>query len=245
MRFSIITVSYNADSTIRRTIESVLNQDFDSFEYIVVDGSSTDRTTDILAEYIVDARFKYYSEPDNGIYDAMNKGLRLASGDFLIFMGADDIFYNQQVLSSINNRIKHNDKVYYGNVILSKENQVYNGEFRKWEWGYQNICHQSIFYPLCVYKNYVYDERYKLVADWVYNLTLIKDHVNFDFIDVIVSVYNTDGISSIKNDNLFLKNRKQLIVDAVGVIPYTYGLIVRLFRRSCDLFNKMVCNNFI
>ena len=92
MKFSIITVCYNSEKTIRRTFESVLSQSFTDYEYIVVDGNSKDSTVEIIKEYEpkFNGRMHWISEPDNGIYDAMNKGIRMAKGDFINMMNSDD-----------------------------------------------------------------------------------------------------------------------------------------------------------
>ena len=99
-KISIITVCYNAQETIQYTIDSVLSQQYSNFEYIIIDGQSTDMTCSILSS-INNPKFKYISEPDEGIYDAMNKALDIASGDFLIFLGADDLFYSDKVLLDV------------------------------------------------------------------------------------------------------------------------------------------------
>lgn len=231
MRFSLITVSFNAIATIENTIKSVLSQDFESFEYIVVDGASTDGTISILDKYMLNSHFKYVSEKDSGIYDAMNKGLSIASGEYVLFLGADDLLTSTHILSEVSKKLTDSDVVYYGDVLLSKELKIYDGEFNKWKWGYKNICHQSIFYPKNVYKKYSYDVNYRLVSDWVYNLTLVKNNVLFNYIGVVVSLYNTEGLSSINEDSLFIANRRKMITDAVGYLPYLYGIFIRLLRK--------------
>ena len=100
MKISVITVCFNAVSTIEKTICSVLNQSWSDLEYIIIDGGSKDGTVDILKKY--SSRLSYYiSEPDKGIYDAMNKGVKKASGDYVLFLGADDLLFDNEVLSVI------------------------------------------------------------------------------------------------------------------------------------------------
>jgi glycosyltransferase involved in cell wall biosynthesis len=110
MTFSIITVTYNAEKWIERTLESVASQTCKDFEYIVVDGKSTDRTLEIIDEIAGQARndgFIVVSEPDKGLYDAMNKGLRIATGDYVWFLNAGDTFYNENTLQEIKFSIFH------------------------------------------------------------------------------------------------------------------------------------------
>lgn len=97
LKISIITVSYNAAKTIEQTIQSVVNQTYDNIEYIIIDGGSTDGTVDIIKKY--EDKIAYWvSEPDKGIYDAMNKGILKASGEYIYFLGADDWLYNESVM---------------------------------------------------------------------------------------------------------------------------------------------------
>lgn len=232
MKISIVTVCYNAESTIDEMIKSVLSQDYKFVEYIIIDGNSKDGTLNLINKY--HDRVILVSEPDHGIYDAMNKGLEKATGDFLIFMGADDIFYSDNVLSEIANNIDNNSTVYYGNVLRLKSNKIYDGAFSKLMWGYKNICHQAVFYPKSIYKSKKYDLEYKLVADWVYNLELLADAVNFRYVDVVVSKYNdVNGASSTKVDKKFLSKRRRLIINAVGIYPYIWGII-------CKAINKII-----
>jgi len=230
MKFSVVTVCYNAETTIEETIKSVLAQDFNFVEYIIIDGNSCDNTLNIIKKYL--DKVVLVSEPDHGIYDAMNKGLTKATGDFLIFMGADDVFYSSKVLSKIAANIDDKRSVYYGNVLRLKDNRIYDGAFTKWMWGYKNICHQAIFYPKSIYKNKKYDVEYKLVADWVYNLELLANNVSFTFVDVVVSRYNDiDGASSTKIDKKFLELRRGIIIDAVGIFPYLWGVFNKIKNK--------------
>ena len=100
LKITIITVSYNAAATIEQTISSVVHQDYPNIEYIIIDGGSTDGTIDIIKRY-ESYGIRWISEPDHGIYDAMNKGIRYATGDYLYFLGADDWLCNNEVILSI------------------------------------------------------------------------------------------------------------------------------------------------
>lgn len=227
-KITIAMVCFNAEATIDTTIQSVLCQTYNNFEFVIVDGNSKDKTLDIIKKY---PSIKYISEPDKGVYDAMNKALKIAEGDYLLFLGADDILYSPDVLKLVSNYLI-DDSIYYGNVIKTNREVVYDGEFSIWKWGYKNICHQSIFYPKSIYKNKYYDIKYKLVADWVYNLQLLAKGSKFYYINVIISYYNdVSGISSTQIDECFLKERKQLIVNAVGILPYYYGLLCKTLNK--------------
>ena len=114
MKFSIITVTYNSVNSIEKSIRSVLAQSYPDREYIIIDGGSKDGTVDIIRHY--SDRINYWvSEPDKGIYDAMNKGIKIATGDYLIFMNADDVFADTEVLQKVAGLIKADADVIYGN----------------------------------------------------------------------------------------------------------------------------------
>ena len=231
IRFSVITVCYNAASTISRTIASVLNQTYQGVEYIVVDGGSKDGTVELL-KGIADERLHFVSEKDNGIYDAMNKGLKMATGDYLIFLGADDTFFDAQVLERVEQKIQNKTCVIYGDVMLKTYRKLYNGRFTRWTWGHRNICHQSIFYPQSVYSKYAYDEQYRRVADWDYNLRLLIDGIAFHYIAETICTFNdAGGASSTGKDYTFLKVRRKKVCKAVGCLPYFWGILQRAKRR--------------
>lgn len=231
IKFTIITVCYNTSTTIRETIDSVLGQTYQELEYIVVDSKSEDGTVDIL-QSITDKRLTFISEKDSGIYNAMNKGLKMASGDYLIFLGADDIFYDKDVLKKVAGKLTGSNDVVYGDVMLKTRQRLYNGAFSRWTWGHRNICHQSIFYPKSVYGRYMYNEKYRSVADWDYNLRLLIDGIKFTYIRETICTFNdNDGLSSSSKDYDFLKVRRKLVCKAVGFLPYCWGILQRAKRR--------------
>lgn len=214
---TIATVTYNAEKTLETTIKNITDQDYPNFEYIIIDGKSTDNTLNIIEKY-KNKISKYISEQDKGIYDAMNKALKLANGDFLIFMGADDTFVSNKTLTEFSQKIKNEDKdlCFYGNAIFIKENKIYDGEFNKYKITNKNICHQAIFYSKKIYKNCNYDLKYKIRADYKYNIMNFK---HFKYIDMIVSNFNNiTGISSISPiDKEFLKRKYYIFLRYLGI----------------------------
>lgn len=214
---SIVTVTYNAVSCIERTITSVINQVYDNIEYIIIDGNSTDGTVDIIKKYI--SKISYWvSEPDNGIYDAMNKSFKLANGDFILFMNAGDIFYSNNVLSQSIQHFTSLDSIYYGNVYFkygTNKLVFYGNKFNHKRLIKENICHQSIFYPKIIYKNNNYNLKYKLLADWEYNIRHFSK-TKFQYIPILISVYDTEGLSSTNEDKVFTKDRSMIIQNNFG-----------------------------
>ena len=213
-RISIVTVVYNGEKTLEKTIQSIISQSYDNIEYIIIDGASKDGTISIIKKY--ESKIAYWkSEPDKGIYDAMNKGLQKATGDFLIFMGADDLFIDSDVISNFVEKIKGKDwsRVYYGNVTKVSTNERYDGLFSKEKFAIRNICHQSIFYPKNIYKANTYDLKYKLWADYVYNFKLFKQ---MEYLDMDVAYFNDTGASAQKGDIEFRKNVYFLVLKHLG-----------------------------
>ena len=155
MKISIITVTYNSEKTINDTIQSVLTQSYSNIEYIIIDGKSNDSTLEIIKEYLplFNGRLKYISEKDSGIYDAMNKGIKLASGDIIGIINSDDFYKSNNVIATVANAFNDNSiDVVFGNIQFVNPNNVtrivrkYSGKgFRPWmfRWGIIPFLHES------------------------------------------------------------------------------------------------------
>lgn len=228
-KISIITVCYNAVNTIEETILSVIKQRYDNVEYVIIDGKSTDGTCAVIERY-KEKIACFVSEPDKGIYDAMNKGLQKATGDFVLFLGADDHLMSYDVLSNVASKIQDSESVYYGNVLRSERNDLYCGRYNKYKIAVKNICHQAIFYPRSVYKQNVFELQYKIFADYAYNLSLY-DTVPFKYLPITVAYFNDQGCSSHVVDGYFNKDRKKMIVSHLGFLPYVYSNIYHFLRN--------------
>ena len=226
IKISIVTVCYNSYNTIENTILSVINQTYNNIEYIVIDGASTDGTIDVVNKYRHAISY-FVSEVDLGIYDAMNKALKLATGDFLYFIGADDVFCDDRIIENVVDKISKEDSVYYGNVRFGDTRHIHWGMFNKWKWGICNISHQAIFYPKSIYKMYMYDLKYRVYADYAYNLNLLIHKVDFRYVNIIFTRYDLGGFSSRNKDIIFEKDKFKLIVEAVGFFPACCGILYR------------------
>ena len=193
---SIITVVRNGVSTIEQTILSVLSQDYSDFEYVIVDGVSSDGTLDILEKY--SDKIRYVSESDAGIYDAMNKGVSLAKGDWLYFLGCDDIFYNNSVLSNIFLKSKYLEfNVVYGNVLFLHSDIIYDGQFDDAKMYDRSICHQAIFYRKEIFVEYGnFSTEYKTASDNIFNIYVYCFNPKaWHYVNQIVAIYNEKGAS--------------------------------------------------
>ena len=233
---SVITVVFNGEKTLEQTIQSVVNQTYENVEYIILDGASIDNTVNIIKKY--ESKIDYWqSEPDKGIYDAMNKGLELATGDFLLFLGADDVLLNSDVLKDFSSIIssRNYSYCYYGNVIRSQNMNRYDGKFSKFKIIQKNICQQAIFYSRNIYKTYRFNLKYKYLADYEYNIRVFS---YMKYIDIDISLYNDNGISSVRIDNEFRRNIYSIVIKNMGLFYFSYLLLVKISRRITIILNK-------
>lgn len=233
-KYSIVIPSFNAAPTIGATLESVVNQTFRDFEILLIDGGSTDDTLTIAERYRPFISYQV-SERDKGIYDAMNKGMRQVKGQYIIFLGADDVFHNHQVLSDADPFLKE-EKVYYGQSYFVNKRIVYDGKFHAYKFALRNICHQAIFYPAGVLKQYEFDLRYPLLADYHLNLLLWKQKVKFEYINIIVTNFYDGGASAVAKDEYFEQNKIRLIQENLGLLPSLYAR----FRRFIFPVQKVI-----
>lgn len=202
---SIITVVKNGVLTIERTILSVIKQDYSDFEYIIIDGVSTDGTLAILNKYSNNIKI-IISEPDTGIYDAMNKGIAVATGDWIYFLGCDDILYDSSTLTKVfSNNIIGVD-VLYGNVEFLYSHKIFDGEFNFEKLCTKSPCHQAIFYRKELFKRFGnFDTNYINTSDYVFNVKTFCSRVHWKYIDQIIAIYNETGASFSSKDKTYLK----------------------------------------
>ncbi len=200
MKFSIITINYNNFEGLKRTVESVVNQTWKDFEYIIIDGGSTDGSV----EYIETQRqyVDYWiSEPDKGIYSAMNKGIAKATGEYLLFLNSGDEFYDAEVLESNNLNIHTEDLVYFDIQLISEDQtKVYKYPELL---DYKNFIGGSIGHPTTFIKkelfskNGNYDESLKIVSDWKFFMTaILKHNCSWRKVNKVLSKFHMDGVSS-------------------------------------------------
>ncbi|MDR0558585.1 MAG: glycosyltransferase [Prevotellaceae bacterium] len=235
-RISIVTVVYNAADCLEKTVLSVVNQTYRNIEYIIIDGGSTDGTVDIIKKY--EKHLAYWvSEPDKGIYDAMNKSMEKATGDWLHFINAGDWFYDLNTVDKMVSKMDCINSLYYGNVFMRNIKKKYWGKFSSIKLAIKNICHQSIFYPKCIYKKYSYSLEFKVFADYHYNIS-IYPLLRFEYIDIIVCNYDNQGFSSFTKDEKFNKTVNKLLYDKIGLFP----LICRIIHRKLGYIKRFFYN---
>lgn len=204
VKFSVVTVTYNAENVLRRTIESVLNQEYTPFEYIVIDGVSSDKTVEIANEYneLFSEKGVHYtviSEKDSGIYNAMNKGIKLAQGDFISFLNAGD-WYELDALKNVNDFYSEDSfELTYGGLHYIKPDGTVLDKMSKFDTGLvtsRHWNHPSMFLRASKYKKYFFDENFPAYADFNLYLKLRKDGTKIRVIDKIITNFVADGVST-------------------------------------------------
>jgi glycosyltransferase involved in cell wall biosynthesis len=251
MKISIITVSYNSASTICETIDSVLNQTYPNIEYIVVDGNSTDETVSIIKEYEpkFQGRMHWISEPDEGLYDAMNKGIKMVTGNYIAILNSDDCYVDENAITELVDCIKKDypdsiyanvisvafnnakridrfarqpidgNKVLYGNRV-SKHDYIHEMIHKGW-----HPNHPTFVVKRSIYENYgVFDTTFDIVADFELMFRfLVKEKISISFLDKYILKMRDGGKSTSSVSTLF-KN----ISDSVKIIR-SYGYHVNKY----------------
>ncbi|MEJ7578259.1 MAG: glycosyltransferase family 2 protein [Pyrinomonadaceae bacterium] len=210
--FSIITPSYNCGAKLEKTIRSVLSQNKNIYEYIIVDGCSTDDTLSVVERYAADG-IKFLSEKDEGVYDAMNKGIDLASGKYLYFLGVGDGL-RLNILEKMAGLMPQNELCFiYGNVYMVDRGVIYDGEFTKAKLRRHNICHQAIFYQRKIFDVMGrYEPRFSVLADYVFNVKCFwNDHIHKQYIGYVIANFEGGGISTTQRDLDFVNEYSDLI----------------------------------
>jgi glycosyltransferase involved in cell wall biosynthesis len=252
-KVSVITVCRNAEEFIEQAINSVSEQTYKNIEYIVVDGNSTDNTVSIINRYINKIHY-FVSEPDNGVYDAMNKGIKRASGDIIYFLNSDDKFYDKYVIENMVRFFQQNENVefVYGPIIVF--NPVTNESFiktyenvKKSYFRFNVICQQAIFYKADSFKKVgLFDDALKIVGDYEWELRAIsKFHINFAYYTQIVAVYRNSGISSPYGSVELNREEQKKVFRAYfsKIDTYSYFLINKPTYIFTYVFN--IVKNFI
>ena len=218
--FSIIIPTYNCGGKLTVSIESVLSQPRDLYEIIVVDGGSTDETLSVIQKYGKDLRFA--SEADRGVYDALNKGIGLATNKYLLFLGAGDRL-KAGVLERVAGMLPEGELSFvYGDAYLVRHGVRVCGEFSMTKFMVRNICQQAIFYERTLFDVFGrFDLKYKVYADWAFNMKCFADNrVRKTYLDMVVADFEGWGISDTQEDTEFYRNLPRLIREYVGWEKY-------------------------
>ncbi len=200
-KISIVTINYNNPQGLKKTIESVVNQTYKDFEYIIIDGGSSYEDVEIIKSYQNQINY-WVSEPDKGIYNAMNKGIKKATGDFVIFLNSGDNFTNLSVLEEVQNKLTSDYDIYYGDYYRIKSNSKRRKTFPEslsFSFFYSgSLPHPATFFRRTLFEEiFFYNESYKIVSDWeFYIYAICHQNVKYHYLKTAISDFDFTGISS-------------------------------------------------
>jgi glycosyltransferase involved in cell wall biosynthesis len=234
---TVITVVFNDEKNLEKTIKSIINQTYKNIEYIIVDGGSTDQTLEIIHKY--EDRIDYWiTENDKGIYDAMNKGVSLARGEWINFMNSGDIFFDKETIAKINFDRDKNINVLYGDAETEYTgfSKIYKaGNLRDLPYSMQ-FSHQSAFFRTAYHQQNLFTLKYKFASDFYLILQLfINNPDSFAEVPIVISSVSVGGISD-KKTYLSVYERwlivKELEIEEFSVNTYYFRLLIKQIIKS-------------
>jgi glycosyltransferase involved in cell wall biosynthesis len=248
-KFSIITINLNDKEGLESTIKSVILQDFRNFEYIIIDGGSVDGSLGVIKKY--ENYINYWiSETDDGIYQAINKGINKSTGEYCIFLHSRDTFYDSGVLSAVY-RLNAVQDILYGDIIKRKSGDEkytkYDYKISKYFLSFSTIWHQSAFIKRELFERIgVYNECYRLAADYDFWLrALLKNRCTSRYICIPFTIFDMNGISSKEESRKAgLLERKKIFIRNFSVFEYYFFLVVRKLENSTfgKAYRKVIKN---
>lgn len=217
MKLSIITVCFNAENTIERTIKSILEQTFTEFEWVVVDGKSTDTTNEIIKKYLQEferkgVKVNYRSESDKGIYDAMNKGAQRATGEYLTYMNADDLYYKNDSIERVITILDNTSAdIVYGDCCFIKPTEQYIEKAKAIETITYHLpfCPQAAFVKSELQRQLQFDTQFRISADYDFFLRAYLQGKQFQRVEQVVAYFTFGGAS---NENLVRTYKEDVAV---------------------------------
>ena len=244
-KLTIITVTYNCERTLQRTIDSVFNQDFNEYEYLIIDGGSTDNTISIIEDNIkkFEGRLRYISESDNGLYDAMNKGIKLAKGKYIGIINGDD-YYNENIFENVIKLFELDDTdIIYSDLLFVNSGYI---DYKKPLVGnHNNLKHRmSVNHPTCFVKKSVYDKygdfniEYKIAADYEIMVRFYMMGCKFIKYPEVLAIMETGGLSS--NNSKSISEKYKIHNNYFGTRHamkcMIKNILIFYFRKSRDKY---------
>ncbi len=219
IQVSVITVNLNNQSGLANTLKSVQEQDYPFIQHVVIDGASTDGSVDLLKD-IKNSKFVFISEKDNGVYDAQNKGINLAKGQFLAFLNSGDVFYSNRVVSLfVDNQLQNSEGLVYGNSEITDskgKTQVLTppSKINSFFWYRNTLNHQAVFFSKKLFEQFgLYNTNYRLCADFDFLLKVYKSNPKlFSYLNNCICRYQETGISANPdNYSLVIEEREKIL----------------------------------
>lgn len=249
MKISIVTVTYNCQDVIEETIKSIIEQTYYNFEYIIIDGASKDNTLKIINRYSCHID-KIISEPDKGIFDAMNKSLNYITGDYVIFINAGDRLINNHIIADIFEGKEYTQDLIYGDIyienecgfLMCKSDAIYLKKPTKYNYVFnsQGFCHQALFTKVSILRSIGFDLAYPLGADYdtTYKVFKFGNHQLLNT-DRIISIFDDRyGGASHNNSKRIYEERSRMFQYKKGICYYAHLWIILFKERLKDIINK-------
>lgn len=247
MKLSVVTINYNNIHGLKRTAESVVRQTWRDFEWIIIDGGSNDGSKEYIESLAAmpKTNVSYWcSEPDNGIFNGMNKGILKTTGEYLIFMNSGDEFHaNNTIEKAVQLMQSDYADVYYGDCVLDygdrKETRIHHSPLDLYDLISLPLCHQAMFFNKKVFVSSLYDEKYRISCDCVKNVQLLLDGYSFIKLDMLVCVFDKHGVST----NSIDKNVDEFHGALNDIVPkHILSLVFRLYTYEEGHTYKRVRN---
>ena len=237
MKVSVITVCFNSASTIEATLRSVNKQTWPDVEHIIIDGGSSDKTLEIVSSY--GDRVSYVvSEPDKGIYDAMNKGVRAAGGHIIYFLNSDDQLCDSHVIEDVVKYFCKNpeSRLVYGDVIYRDGNRNWLCRFEhitKKNIIHEHLCHQAVFaHRDLFYTVGLFDLQYPINADYDWLLRVFYSGVQTRYVNRKIAIFDATG-RHMDDIHRLRSERRKVRIKHMGPVRYSVGDLAYRFRRKC------------
>ncbi|MDR3188252.1 MAG: glycosyltransferase [Prevotellaceae bacterium] len=226
---TVVTVCYNSAAALEKTIRSVAAQSYAPIEYLVIDGASTDGSTDIIKKYGQKIT-RWISEKDTGIYNAMNKGIRAATGGWVCFLNCGDVFVDSLTVQRIADNIRLSQPdVIYGNIFVEQRDGTLSERIAKEPCNIHRMhfCHQSAFVKASLLRSYLFDENHKMSADFKFFKQCYYDNRTFVHVNFPVVVYDMTGVSNVRRRKGLLDNIAVIREVDRGAVRYLF--LLRLY----------------
>ena len=253
MKLSIITINFNNLNGLRKTMESVFAQTCKDFEYIVIDGASTDGSVDVIRDFdsfnvqlsTLNA-FTWVSEKDTGIYNAMNKGVRMAKGEYVLMLNSGDYFVDEHVVERILPELDGTDIV-QGNTLMKFDQKKYRCRgYGKSDISFLDaqrgrFLHQAAFCKKTLFDQYGYfDESYRYVADTVFFLkTIALGKASFRYVDSDIAHFDTNGFSFTKDDSVRLAHNRETYRMRTELFPGRAATGLRELESKMEIYDQL------
>lgn len=244
LKLSIVTVCYNAEESIEKTMQSVLSQSYENIEYLIIDGMSTDKTLDIVRKYQEEHHnIRLISEKDSGIYNAMNKGASYAQGEYIYYLNSGDLFPDEETVEQVMHKLeKSRPDIMYGNIDVdygTHKNRISYARQKRlkkmWIALGITVCHQSVFAKTSLVKESGFDESFKLWADQEWMMRLLEKKVAVEMIELPVCIYDGFGASSsaVNLELVFQESDRitKMYAPVVYYVTKPMKWVLRIYRR--------------